>query len=158
MVCAYGWNYVNVNTNLQKPVTYWLATVDAGAAVEAQMAARLEVNAYTVYGHFMTGRLRLSLWAVSPNGLISANGVTGHLIARAPARMVGGQGADGDRLLNPSTAFVRIETQGTNPPPGTYCMALLAEEETATGVPPCVTQDKFCVNGWYAFSNAVTFR
>lgn len=155
-----GWFYANLDTDLRTPVRFWLSDTIANAGVDVEMQAQIRAHNsyYFLDGRHMTGRLRLSLWAIPPNGQVSKNGVVGHLIARVPASMVGGQGAGADQLWHTSVAFVKLTASGTAPPAGTYCIALLADEETATGTPPCATQDRFCATSWYTFENAITFK
>ena len=160
LTCMSGWHYTNLDVNLREPGRYSLSDTAAHAAIDAVLETQILANNafYNLDGRHMTGRLRISLWAIPANGQIGKHGVVGHLIARAPARMVGGQGPDGDRLWQVSTASLRLETRGTNPPPGQYCIAMTAEEETATGTPPCLTQDRYCITGWHAFRDPLTFR
>ena len=160
MSCASGWVYAQVYTALRTPVRYWISDTAAQAAVDVEMQAQIRADRsiYNISGRYITGRLRLSLWAVPANGQISMHGVTGHLIARTPVRMTGGSGPGEDRLIHSSVAFAKLPAQGTNPPAGDYCIALSLDEETATGTPPCLTQDKFCLTSWYTFDGAVRFQ
>lgn len=158
--CASGWFYAQVYTNLRTPVRYWISDTAAQAAVDVEMQAqvRADRSVYNISGRHTTGRLRMSLWAIPANGQISKHGVVGHLIARTPTRMTGGSGADADQLIHSSVAFVKLPAQGTNPPAGDYCIALSLDEETATGMLPCQTQDRFCLTSWYTFDGAVRFQ
>jgi hypothetical protein len=160
MRCQGGWSYANLDTTLRTPVRFWLSDNVANAAIDVEMQAqiRAENGYYFLDGRHMTGRLRLSLWAIPANGQIGKNGVVGHLIARTPATMIGGQGTGADQLWHVSVAFLKLQARGTAPPAGNYCIALSADEETATGTLPCATQDRFCLNAWYTFDNAIAFQ
>jgi hypothetical protein len=160
MSCASGWVYAQVYTDLRTPVRYWISDTAAQASVDVEMQAQIRANNqyYSTSGRQMTGRLRLSLWAIPANGQISKHGVVGHLIARTPARLTGGTDPGEDRMIHSSVAFAKLPATGTNPAAGDYCIALSLDEETATGTPPCLTQDKFCLTSWYTFDGAVRFQ
>jgi hypothetical protein len=157
-----GMTYANTynRVSLETPVRFWIGDTAANTRVEVELQAQVKAgnSVYNLSGRHMTGPIRLSLWAVPANGQVSVHGVVGHLIARTPARMVGGQGADQDQLYHTSAAFLQLFPTGTTPPAGDYCIVLTADENTPTGTPPCLTQDRSCSTSWYTFSAAVTFQ
>lgn len=132
----------------------------ANATVDTEMQTQLRANnsLYNLRGRLMTGPLRISLWAVPPNGQVGKHGVVGHLIARSAARMEGGQGPNGDQMWQVSLAHLDLRVKGRNPAAGDYCIVMTAEEEATSGAPPCLTQDRYCVTGWHAFDTAVRFE
>lgn len=145
---------------MRPPVRYSISDTAAQAAVTVEMQAQVRAGNiyYSTWGRLSTGRMRLSLWAIPPNGQISKHGVVGHLVARTPLRLTGGHGTEADQMLHAAVAFVKLPAAGTNPPAGDYCIALSMDEETASGAPPCQTQDRFCVTSWYTFDRAVRFQ
>lgn len=131
------------------PTAYYASTLSAGQPVDVEILAN--VSFISTFSRFISGPLRLELWAIPQGGTVSAGGFGGHLIFRKQMTTVGGAGPNADQMENDSHVTAYITGKGTNPPAGEYCYLVALQMQFDRSVLQCGTPDNYCPRGWYMF-------